>query len=331
MSVNLSNRGWEGQQPRCPHMARSYGERSVFQESGNASLESSVISFLQHGSTSALSLETCFQSMCMPGSLKCEKCESSEGILFGTIASLPEILICQVARFGKRWFGLGKMHNIVSFTDSDMDMSRFAAADVDCGPSVYELAAVVSHSGTLSGGHYFCYARCKGRWSLYNDAEVTPVAGEEVLKSQAYLLFYTKRAPADVERVRQPLPVGVAIPILTCSDPRMWRESVPGGESAEIFVAAEGLANGKVTRPPNDEDLKRRFVRELLTSRCAVEISETACEQIRDFLCRKDAPTPTIFNLHEESGIVVGEAVRMFYRDPETFGIDAEESRPEIE
>jgi hypothetical protein len=93
-------------------------------------------------------------------------------------------------------------------------------------------------------------------------------------------------------------------------------------------VTAEELANGKVTRPLNDEDLKRRFVRELLTSRCSVA---SACEQIRDFLCRKDVPQPTIFNLHEEPRVVIGEAVHLFYRDPETFRIDTEEPRSEME
>jgi hypothetical protein len=265
----------------------------------------------------------------MTESLTCEKCHSQKGVLFETISALPEILICHVARFGKRWFGLGKMYKMVSFPDEGMDMSHFVAEGMDCGPSVYDLVAVVSHSGTLSSGHYVCYAMSKGRWYLYDDSVVTPVSRKTVLVSQAFLLFYVKVVPERVQLVRTRLPQGVGIPIQIYSDPRMWRESIPEGDRADVFVGAEELAGGSVTRPPNDEDRKRRFVRELLTSRGSVAISSTACEQIGAFLLTKNAPVPAIFNLHEDEGIVVGEAVRMFYRDPEELEIAGQEE-PEV-
>jgi hypothetical protein len=267
--------------------------------------------------------------MCCPGNLECENCRDPGGILFGTISELPEILICQVARFGKRWFGLGKVHKIVSFTDQNLDMSHFVAPGIDCGPSVYELVAVVSHSGTLSSGHYVCYAQNKRRWFLFNDSVVTDAPRDEVLASQAYLLFYTKVTPPNVRELRERIGPEVGLPIHVCSDPRQWRESIPEGGDDGLFAAAEQLAGGKVTRPVNDEDLRRRFVRELGISRCSMSINATACEQIRTFLSVKNSPVPVIFNLHEENGIPVGEAVQMFYRDPETFGVPAEDAAVE--
>jgi hypothetical protein len=235
-----------------------------------------------------------------------------------------------VARFGKRWFGLGKVHKIVSFTDQNLDMSHFVAPGIDCGPSVYELVAVVSHSGTLSAGHYVCYAQNKRRWFLFNDSAVSDVQRDEVLASQAYLLFYTKVAPVNVRQLRERIAPEVGLPIHVCSDPRQWRESIPEGGDDCLFAGAEELAGGKVTRAVKNEDLRRRFVREVTRSRGSLSISETACEQIGAFLYVKNSPVPVIFNLHEDHGIEVSEGVQMFYRDPETFGLPAEDAAGEL-
>ena len=74
---------------------------------------------------------------------------------------------------------------------------------------VYELFAVVHHSGTLRGGHYTAHARhpISGRWYHYNDSSVEPslpgddegvaVAAplEAVLSSPAaYVLLYRRRS-----------------------------------------------------------------------------------------------------------------------------------------
>jgi ubiquitin carboxyl-terminal hydrolase 16/45 len=70
---------------------------------------------------------------------------------------------------------------------------------------VYRLLGVVEHSGTMRGGHYIAYvrgdARGKGRadkeqggsvWYYASDAHVQEVSLEEVLRCDAYLLFYEK-------------------------------------------------------------------------------------------------------------------------------------------
>jgi ubiquitin C-terminal hydrolase len=72
---------------------------------------------------------------------------------------------------------------------------------------VYDLAAVICHSGGLVGGHYTTYAQnplthrlagsavcaplmCVCRWYLYDDINVEAVDAEEVMQAQAYMLFY---------------------------------------------------------------------------------------------------------------------------------------------
>ncbi|CAM9160955.1 unnamed protein product, partial [Phaeothamnion confervicola] len=60
----------------------------------------------------------------------------------------------------------------------------------------YNLMAVVNHSGTLSQGHYTAYVKESGRWFRMDDAWVQAVEEEEVLGSEAYILFYIRRGAA---------------------------------------------------------------------------------------------------------------------------------------
>lgn len=70
---------------------------------------------------------------------------------------------------------------------------------------MYRLVGIVEHSGTMRGGHYVAYVRggekSKGKaenenggfeWYHASDAYVREVSLEEVLRCEAYILFYEK-------------------------------------------------------------------------------------------------------------------------------------------
>lgn len=59
------------------------------------------------------------------------------------------------------------------------------------GRYLYNLSGVVVHSGSLTGGHYIAYVRVGNGWAYASDANVSAAQQSTVLKSQAYLLFYT--------------------------------------------------------------------------------------------------------------------------------------------
>jgi ubiquitin C-terminal hydrolase len=83
---------------------------------------------------------------------------------------------------------------------------------VDCnyhGSSIYELFAVVEHQGTARGGHYISYVKhCSNNdsnnensisgtnevWFYTSDILVRKCTVEEVLRCQAYMLFYRKKS-----------------------------------------------------------------------------------------------------------------------------------------
>ena len=54
----------------------------------------------------------------------------------------------------------------------------------------YELYAVVSHSGSLTGGHYVSFVRAGGRWYSADDGAVTPSDEASARSAQPYMLFY---------------------------------------------------------------------------------------------------------------------------------------------
>jgi ubiquitin carboxyl-terminal hydrolase 4/11/15 len=63
---------------------------------------------------------------------------------------------------------------------------------------VYDLFAVVLHTGTLNGGHYTALAKNKSsganEWYEFNDHQVFKLSKNEyqkkIISSHAYILFY---------------------------------------------------------------------------------------------------------------------------------------------
>ncbi|KAF2835971.1 ubiquitin carboxyl-terminal hydrolase 2 [Patellaria atrata CBS 101060] len=59
--------------------------------------------------------------------------------------------------------------------------------------TTYELSSVIVHKGNLDSGHYVGYCKEGGDWFLFDDSKVVLVEEREVLKADAYLLFYVVR------------------------------------------------------------------------------------------------------------------------------------------
>ncbi|XP_006366844.1 ubiquitin carboxyl-terminal hydrolase 2 [Solanum tuberosum] len=119
------------------------------------------------------------------------------------IDKAPPILTIHLKRFSQDARGrLSKLSGHVNFRDT-IDLTTFV--DPRCLQREvykYRLVGVVEHSGTMRGGHYVAYVRggpkIAGKekdaedyvWYYASDAYVREVPLEEVLRSEAYILFY---------------------------------------------------------------------------------------------------------------------------------------------
>ncbi|AET40630.1 ubiquitin-specific protease UBP8 Ecym_6248 [Eremothecium cymbalariae DBVPG len=125
----------------------------------------------------------------------CKKCKSTKNpIRQLTTAKLPPVLMLQLKRFEHLMNGTSvKINDYISFP-LHLNMKDYCKP-VDCLHPVpnmmYKLSAIISHHGTVHQGHYTTICRINGDiWAKFNDSMVTVISEEDMLKEQAYLLYY---------------------------------------------------------------------------------------------------------------------------------------------
>ena len=123
----------------------------------------------------------------------------------------PATLLLHLKRLQAR----GKINVHVAFTET-LDMTPYCwinpsdetagtdakssdavtSADKQQSKHLYTLYAVVEHRGGAAGGHYVAHVRTAGAggWALISDETVRPSSLPEVLKAQAYMLFYEQNS-----------------------------------------------------------------------------------------------------------------------------------------
>ncbi|CDW75691.1 ubiquitin carboxyl-terminal hydrolase 16 isoform x2 [Stylonychia lemnae] len=126
----------------------------------------------------------------------------------------PNNLIINLKRFTQQAFSFSKNSKRIAFplilelddfmihtvNKEDNDLIKQyeqAKTDADWQPKYqYRLFGVVSHSGSMSGGHYIAYTsyHYKGKryWFYMSDSQVDQVDEKNVLSCEAYILFYQR-------------------------------------------------------------------------------------------------------------------------------------------
>uniref|UniRef100_A0A7S4PT56 Ubiquitin carboxyl-terminal hydrolase n=1 Tax=Alexandrium monilatum TaxID=311494 RepID=A0A7S4PT56_9DINO len=121
---------------------------------------------------------------------RCKKCEQPVDVTKRfSLHALPPLVMFQLKRFEFSQGARGKIIKNVSFGTS-IDLARFTSHPNK--EAKYRLYAVIVHQGhTAKSGHYFAFVRhCSGTWYHFNDEQVRAVSEQQVLRTQAYLLFY---------------------------------------------------------------------------------------------------------------------------------------------
>lgn len=142
----------------------------------------------------------------------CEKCGGKTGVTKTDICRLPDILIVHLKRFRFEETQPVKVNNkivfplvgldlasVLSETRSPSKKNEFAQSNSKEN-YLYDLFAVVNHSGNVLGGHYTC--SCIGeifeekKWLYYDDDKVYELQGDpvsEIVTSNAYILLYKRQ------------------------------------------------------------------------------------------------------------------------------------------
>ncbi|CAJ0766476.1 19575_t:CDS:10, partial [Entrophospora sp. SA101] len=172
------------------------------------------------------SLHDCLAEFCATENLagkdkyQCEQCKSLNDCQKTLrITQLPEILCIQLKRFHFDPYVSSKIATHVQFPMENLDMRPYCKESVskeNCdSPGIsekreslkvtkYDLYALIHHRGGLAGGHYIAYAKnpIDGNWYEFDDMFVTKKSADEIMKIEAYILFYSKKNPEkDQERV----------------------------------------------------------------------------------------------------------------------------------
>lgn len=139
-------------------------------------------------------LQSCFDLFVQEEMIKHYQCTScncqKKGLKKDKFISFPETLILHLKRFTREGT---KISTVVSFAEI-LDLSRFQKN------SRLELFGVISHSGeSLNNGHYVAFVKNldletgkRTSWFHCDDKTVAASTVQQVLRSQAYLLFYQK-------------------------------------------------------------------------------------------------------------------------------------------
>ena len=105
------------------------------------------------------------------------------------IYSINEVVILHLKRFRNNQ----KNDTLVEFPLEGLNLGEYLPKKDE--KNIFDLFAVANHSGGLHGGHYYAY--CKnfndGEWYEFNDSHVSKINKNSVVRSTAYVLFYSRR------------------------------------------------------------------------------------------------------------------------------------------
>ena len=96
----------------------------------------------------------------------------------------PRVLVIQLKRFTLSGMAVEKLDHLVEFHH------RFELPNSYGSTQHYELFAVVYHSGSPFGGHYYSAIKSEGQWFIANDGDIIRLPGEPPQQG-AYMLFYS--------------------------------------------------------------------------------------------------------------------------------------------
>lgn len=142
----------------------------------------------------------------------CENCKEKTNSLKKTeFWKFPNIIIFQLKRFKLKKDKFSKINTMIDFPIKDLNLNDFSKGFQRSKP-IYNLFAVVNHSGDLDYGHYYTYAQCEkdNNWYYFDDDNYGMIEDpSDIVTKDAYLLFYYKTTNKNIYKQ-------------TLSEPKDW-------------------------------------------------------------------------------------------------------------
>jgi hypothetical protein len=112
-----------------------------------------------------------------------------------------KIMIIQLKRFICNFSSDGvytdrKINSLIEYPLSGLNINPYMSEYAEqFGNFTYDLFAVSNHVGQMRGGHYFSFVKsiADNNWYCLDDNVVSSMSEDEVLSSNAYMLFYKLR------------------------------------------------------------------------------------------------------------------------------------------
>lgn len=122
---------------------------------------------------------------------------------------------------------------VEEYFDHDIDPLKLIE---EKGEWVYQLYAVLVHSGAISGGHYYVYIRdtSTNKWWNFNDSSVTEVTEKTVLEAQGGFTTASTYTPPSSTYMRYPAPVTRQIESCANAYMLMYRKVTAAGAAAMV-------------------------------------------------------------------------------------------------
>ncbi|KAG0472753.1 hypothetical protein HPP92_014610 [Vanilla planifolia] len=109
------------------------------------------------------------------------------------IEQTPSVIALHLKRFKHSEHYVHKIGKFIKYP-MELDLMPFLSCPIENGQLIYELYAIVVHSGSSYYGHYYCNIRTSPTaWHQMNDSWMGLLSETEVLDQQAYILFYIKK------------------------------------------------------------------------------------------------------------------------------------------
>lgn len=188
---------------------------------------------------------------------KCEACKKKVSATKQFSLERAPIALCiQLKRFSMMG---GKMNKHVSFSPR-LNLSKYSARRAQTGDNadpqmIYRLVSMVTHLGSSQHcGHYTAVGLTSaGAYYTFDDSSVRPIAQQNVLQTNAYIMFYELEDPAAIRNAEPPPPASYQQTMAHSSPATPTAPTTPG-DSKKSFIGpvmpvAEAKTNGTAATP----------------------------------------------------------------------------------